>query len=153
MKVYDLKVARQKIQAFCAYQERCHQDVLKKLKSWGLFSDSIDMLLGELIANQFLNEERFSKSFSRGKFRIKKWGRIKISLELKRRNIHETLINYALNEINEQDYFNTLLVLLKKKDRLEKEPNLIKRKAKLTRYLVTRGFEFALIKIAFEKLK
>ncbi|MAZ30756.1 MAG: recombinase RecX [Flavobacteriales bacterium] len=153
MKVYDLKVARQKIQAFCAYQERCHQEVIKKLKSWGLFSDSIDMLLDELIANQFLNEERFSKSFSRGKFRIKKWGKIKISLELKRRNIHETLINYALNEINEQDYFNTIVVLLKKKDRLEKEPNLIKRKAKLTRYMVSRGFEFALIKIAFEKLK
>ncbi len=153
MKVYDLKLARKKIQAFCSYQDRCHQEVIKKLKSWGLLDESIDMLLGELIEHHFLNEERFSRNFSRGKFRIKKWGRMKISLELKRRGVHQTCINMGLTEIDEEDYFHTLLALLKKKDAMELELNSIKRKAKLIRYLSSRGFEFSLIKIAFETLK
>jgi len=153
MKVYDLKLARKKIQAFCAYQDRCHQEVIKKLKSWGLFTESIDMLLCELIEDHFLNEERFSRSFSRGKFRIKKWGRIKISLELKRRGVNQTSIDIGLTEIDEEDYFDTLLALLKKKDAIELEINSIKRKAKLIRYLSSRGFEFPLIKIAFDTLK
>jgi regulatory protein len=86
--VYDLKLAKQKIQDYCAYQERCHQDVSNKLKSWGLIPDAIDMLLGELMQHNFLNEERYARSFARGKFRIKKWGRIKIRLELKKKGVY-----------------------------------------------------------------
>ena len=153
MKAYDLNLARQKIQAFCVYQDRCHQDVLKKLKSWGLFSETVNLLLGELEDSNFLNEERFSRSFVRGKFRIKKWGRIKISNALQRRDINQDIIAKVLTEINEQDYFDTLIVLLKKKDAIEKEPNSIKRKVKLTRYLASKGFEFPLIEIAFKNIK
>jgi len=153
MKAYELNLARQKIQAFCVYQDRCHQDVLKKLKSWGLFSETVNLLLGELEDSNFLNEERFSRSFVRGKFRIKKWGRIKISNALQRRDINQDIIATALTEINEQDYFDTLIVLLKKKDAIEKEPNSIKRKVKLTRYLASKGFEFPLIEIAFKNIK
>lgn len=150
MKVYDLQIAKEKIQAYCAYQERCHQDVIKKLKSWGLIPDVVDILLGELMQHNFLNEERFSRSFARGKFRIKKWGRIKIRMELKKKGVYSKCIDIALQEIDANDYYSMLKELLLKKSVLEKETHLFKRKAKLTRYLVSRGFEYDLIRMALE---
>ena len=100
MKVYDLNIARDKIQAYCAYQERCHLEVEKKLKSWGLIPDAVDMIVVQLMQQNFLNEERFARSFARGKFRIKKWGRIKIKLELKKKSIYAKCIEYAMEEID-----------------------------------------------------
>jgi len=150
VKVYDLQIAKEKIQAYCAYQERCHQDVIKKLKSWGLIPDVVDILLGELMQHNFLNEERFSRSFARGKFRIKKWGRIKIRMELKKKGVYSKCIDIALQEIDANDYYSMLKELLLKKSVLEKETHLFKRKAKLTRYLVSRGFEYDLIRMALE---
>jgi len=150
MKVYDLQIAREKIQAYCAYQERCHQEVTKKLKSWGLIPDAVDTLLAELMQHNFLNEERYARSFVRGKFRIKKWGRIKIHLELKKHEIHTKCIEFAMEEIDEKAYYETLKEVLTKKNNREKEIHPYKRKAKLTRYMVSRGFEFDLIRMAME---
>ena len=150
MKVYDLQIAKEKIQAYCAYQERCHQEVTKKLKSWGLIPDAVDMLLAELMQHNFLNEERYARSFARGKFRIKKWGRIKIRLELKKREIYSKCIEFAMQEIDEDAYYETLKEVLQKKSNLEKEIHPYKRKAKLTRYLVSRGYEYDLIRMAME---
>ena len=153
MKVYDLQIAKEKIQAYCAYQERCHQDVIKKLKSWGLIPEAVDMLLGELMQHNFLNEERFARSFARGRFRIKKWGRIKIRVELKSKGVYTKCIDLALEEIDENDYYQTVKELLQKKSFLEKETNPFKRKAKLTRYLFSRGFEYDLIRLALEDVE
>jgi regulatory protein len=150
LKVYDLQIAREKIQAYCAYQERCHQEVTKKLKSWGLIPEAVEMLVGELMQFNFLNEERYARSFARGKFRIKKWGRIKIKQELKKREIYSKCIEYAMEEIDEDAYYETLKELHQKKSQNEKETNSYKRKAKLTRYLVSRGYEYDLIRMAME---
>lgn len=153
MKVYDLQIAREKIQAYCAYQERCHLEVTKKLKSWGLIPEAVDMLLAELMQFNFLNEERYARSFARGKFRIKKWGRNKIRLELKRKQIYSKCIEFAMEEIVEDDYYKVLCNVLEKKNALEKETNAYKRKMKLTRYLVSRGYEYDLIQMAIDDLK
>jgi regulatory protein len=151
VKVYDLQIAKEKIQAYCAYQERCHQEVTKKLKSWGLIPDAVDMLIGDLMEFNFLSEERYARSFARGKFRIKKWGRIKIRIELKKREIYSKCIEFAMEEIDADDYYDTLKEVLQKKSRLEKETHPYKRKAKLTRYLVSRGFEYDLIRMAMDE--
>ena len=151
MKVYDLQLAKGKIQAYCAYQERCHQEVTKKLKSWGLIPDAVDMFLAELMQHNFLNEERYARSFARGKFRIKKWGRIKIRIELKKREIYAKCIEFAMEEIDGDAYYETLKEVLQKKSNLEKETHPYKRKAKLTRYMASRGFEFDLIRMAMDE--
>ena len=115
MKIYDLDIARQKIQAYCAYQERCHQEVTKKLKSWGLIPDAIDLLITELMQANFLNEERYSRAFARGKFRIKKWGKVKIRSALKSKNIFQKCIDLAMEEIDDEAYLCTLHSVLKVK--------------------------------------
>ncbi len=153
MKVYDLNTAREKIQAYCAYQERCHMEVRMKLKSWGLIQEAIDLLIVELIQYNFLNEERYARSFARGKFRIKKWGKIKIRTALKKRDVYFKCIDLAMLDIDDKTYLNTLKELLQKKNDILKETNLYKRKMKLISYLVTRGYEYDLIHYALVELK
>ncbi len=75
------------MERYCAYQDRCHQEVLGKLREMRMIPEAIDKIMGHLIAHGFLNEERFARSFVRGKFRIKKWGRVRITRELKNRDI------------------------------------------------------------------
>ncbi len=153
MKIYDLHTARGKIQAYCAYQERCHMEVMIKLKSWGLIQEAIDLLIVELIQYNFLNEERYARSFARGKFRIKKWGKIKIRKALKKRDVYFKCIDLAMLEIDDKTYLNTLKELLQKKNDILKETNLYKRKMKLISYLVNRGYEYDLIHDALVELK
>ena len=153
MKIYDLHTAREKIQAYCAYQERCHMEVKMKLKSWGLIQEAIDLLILELIEFNFLDEERYARSFARGKFRIKKWGKIKIRTALKKRDVYFKCIDLAMLEIDDKTYLNTLKELLQKKNDILKETNLYKRKMKLISYLVTRGYEYDLIHDALVELK
>ena len=153
MKIYDLHTAREKIQAYCAYQERCHMEVTMKLKSWGLIQEAIDLLIIELIQFNFLNEERYARSYARGKFRIKKWGKLKIRMALKKREVSFKCIDIAMLEIDDKTYLNTLKELLQKKNDVLKETNSYKRKIKLIRYLVTRGYEYDLIHDALVELK
>ena len=124
-----------------------------KLKSWGLIQEAIDELITELIQFNFLNEERYARSFARGKFRIKKWGKMKIRMALKKRNVYFKCIDLAMLEIDDKTYLITLKELLQKKNDILKETNSYKRKMKLIRYLVNRGYEYDLIHDALVELK
>ena len=84
-KFYSKEEAYRKALDYCAYQERCHQEVRDKLYYWGLHSEDVEALISQLISEGFLNEERFAKAYAGGKFRIKNWGRNKIKKELKHR--------------------------------------------------------------------
>ena len=128
-------------------------EVTMKLKSWGLIQEAIDLLIIELIQFNFLNEERYARSYARGKFRIKKWGKLKIRMALKKREVSFKCIDIAMLEIDDKTYLNTLKELLQKKNDVLKETNSYKRKIKLIRYLVTRGYEYDLIHDALVELK
>ena len=124
-----------------------------KLKSWGLIQEVVNLLIVELIQFNFLNEERYARSFARGKFRIKKWGKLKIRMALKKREVNFKCIDFAMLEIDEKTYLNTLKELLQKKNDILKETNLYKRKMKLINYLVNRGYEYDLIYDSLVELK
>ena len=128
-------------------------EVSMKLKSWGLIQEARDLLIIELIEFNFLNEERYARSFARGKFRIKKWGKLKIRMALKKREVYFKCIDFAMSEIDDKTYLNTLKELLQKKNDILKETNLYKRKMKLINYLVNRGYEYDLISDCLVELK
>ena len=110
-KAHTLAEATKKLEYYCAYQERCHKEVVKKLREMRMIPQVIDQIVAHLIQENYLNEERFARAFARGKFRIKKWGRIRIVSELKQRAISKYNIKAALSEIDEDDYlmaFNQL---------------------------------------------
>ncbi|MCB0597307.1 MAG: RecX family transcriptional regulator [Lewinellaceae bacterium] len=130
-----------KIQRYCAYQDRCHQEVRTRLLDMGVYADWLEEIIVQLIEENFLNEERFARSFARGKFRIKQWGRNRIRQELKKRNISAYCIRMAMEEIEEQDYLLALDAILRKKEASLQEEDAYKRNNKLARYAISRGFE------------
>lgn len=140
-KTYTIYEAQKKLENYCAYQERCHKDVYLKLKSMKMIPEAIDLIIVSLIRHDYLNESRFARIFTRGKFRIKKWGRIRITRELKFREISEYNIKLGLKEISDIDYLNTFDELALKRLPQIKETNLFKRKKKLADYLLYRGWE------------
>jgi len=135
----------QKIQSYCAYQERTHREVRNKLFSFGLYASEVDDLVTNLITEGFLNEERFAKSFAGGKFRIMHWGRIKIIHALEGKGLTKNCIQSGLLEIDEQDYQESLRnLLLKKSSLLDAENDFVKRN-KLASYAIQKGFEAELV--------
>lgn len=133
-----------KIKAYCGYQERCHHEVRQKLYGYGLYSQQVDQLIADLIEQNYLNEERFARLFAGGKFRMKSWGRIKITQELKLRKVSAYNIRMAMKEIEPEAYHETLQKLAEKKW-AELKGKRIEKTAKTTRYLMQKGFELPLI--------
>ena len=145
-KTYTIDEAKRRLESYCAYQERCHKEVQKKLRELRMIPDAIDLIIHHLLQHNFLNETRFAQAFARGKFRTKKWGRQRIVRELKFREISKYNITLALKEISESDYQKTFYELAEKRLRqLENETNLQKKKKKLADYLLYRGWESSLV--------
>ena len=144
-KSYTVEEAKKKLENYCAYQERCHQDVRQKLQSMHMIPEAIEQTMGHLIKHNYLNEERFSKAYVRGKLRQKYWGKNRLTLELKKRDVSKHNIKSALDEINEQEYNDIFEKLVEKRINQLKEPNKLKRKKKLVDYLLYRGWESFLV--------
>ncbi|MFN8335051.1 MAG: regulatory protein RecX [Cyclobacteriaceae bacterium] len=143
--------ARQKALRYCAYQERCHQEVKNKLYEYGLNSSDADELLSYLITEGFLNEERFAKLFAGGKFRIKHWGRVKIVHALEAKGISKKCIQIGLKEIEEADYQLTLEKLITEKlEQAETEDRFVTRN-KISQSVIQKGFEPELVWKALKK--
>lgn len=134
----------EKIEHFCDYQERCIYDVDQKLRSWKVPPHEIREIMKQLLAGKFIDEDRFARSYVRGKFHINKWGRIKIIFELRRRNIPESLIRNAISEIGEEDYLFTIRdLVIRKKQEIYLRKNL-KVREKIITFVTGKGFEFNL---------
>ncbi|WP_255452711.1 regulatory protein RecX [Aquimarina sp. RZ0] len=134
---------------YCAYQERCHKDIMDKLTTMRLIPEAKETIILHLLEHNFLNEERFAKSYVSGKFRIKKWGKKRIIRELKFRQISTYIIESALKEIPETTYLETFHELAEKKMASITEQDPTKKKKKLIDYLLYRGWENQLV---FEKV-
>lgn len=137
--------AKKKIIRYCAYQERSHKEVREKLFGFGLYSSEVNELLSFLITEGFLNEERFAKAFAGGKFRMKKWGRIKIVHALENHDLTVNCIKIGLKEIDEQEYVNSLHEIVRKKARLVDHPNDFIRRDKVARFAIQKGYEPELV--------
>lgn len=151
-KSYTVKEATLKLMQFCAYRDRSHKEVEEKLKKMRMIPAAQEQIIIKLMQENFLNEERFARSFVRGKFRIKKWGRIKIKQELKAREISSPIIKLAMEEIEEDNYYQTLLDLATKKIRLINEADNYKKKSKLNNFLLQKGYESHLVFQATEEI-
>lgn len=148
--ILDKKQALAKAENFCVYQERSQKEVRYKLVEWGMRGDELEEILSELIINNFLNEERFAKSYASGKFNINKWGRVKIKQGLKLKGVPDRILQKALYSLDDEDYMQTLENLAIKKANALSESNPLKRKMKLITYLQGRGFEIDLILLALK---
>lgn len=134
-----------KLQNYCAYQERSHREVKQRLYDYGLYSSEVDELIARLITEGFLNEERFAKAFAGGKFRMMKWGKLKIQRELEMHGLTKNCIARGLKEIDQFDYQKSLTALIKKKWQQTAEPNAFRKKNRVARYAIAKGYEPELV--------
>lgn len=146
---YQLKftqnIVLEKLRKYCAYQDRCHQEVRNKIISYKVYGDDLEEIINELIKDKFLNEERFARSYARGKFNFKKWGRNKIKYELQRRHVSSYCIRKGLEEIDEEVYLGTLREVINKQILKHKKHSQLIRRDKAIKYAASRGFEAPLI--------
>ncbi|MEO7976146.1 regulatory protein RecX [Flavobacterium sp.] len=145
-----IKEAIQKLEHFCVYQDRCHDEVISKLYALKMSPEEIDTILVKLISDNFLNETRFACSFARGKHRIKHWGKIRIVNELKARHITATNINLALKEISPEEYQTTFEALSQRCWDNLRESNVLKKRKKFCDYMLRRGYESSFV---YDKMK
>lgn len=134
--------AKSKLEQYCAYQERSQMEVRKKLRDLGIENDIAENIIVDLIENNFINEERYALAYAGGKFRINKWGKIKIKQGLKQHNISEYCIKKALQSIEDKDYIDTLEKLVEKKIKETKESNIQKKTIIIISSIVNKGYEW-----------
>lgn len=141
----NYKTALQKAEAYCAYQERSQYEVRGKLISLGIYYEELENIISQLIETDFLNEERFSNTYARGKLRMKSWGKNKIKQGLKLKQVSVPLIKKALQNLDGDEYLEKLIGVLEKKAPTIKEKQRFKRNYRLCQYAMCRGFEQDLI--------
>ncbi len=134
-----------KIQRYCAYQERSHKEVKTKLFEYGLYASQVDEIISQLITGGFLNEQRFAKAYAGGKFRMKKWGRLKIKNELEFLGLTKNCIQQGLKELEGPDYSKTLKQVIDKKAATLKEENPFRKRDKVARFAIGKGYEPELV--------
>jgi len=140
MSKYPPFETREKIKHWCALQERAHGDVIKKLRTWSVDEEDAEQILTELISENFVNEERFARAFASGKFKIKKWGWHKIKTILKQKGVSNYSIQLAKEEIDDDEYRQTMIEVLKKKWPQIKADSTWEAKQKLLRYAAGKGY-------------
>ncbi len=134
--------ALDRLKKYCAYQERCHQEVKTKMFELGVYGDIQDEIISDLISENYLNETRFATSYVRGKFRFKKWSKGKIRMELKRRKISAYNMKKGFEEIDEEEYEDNIQRLLIKKKRTLTKEDTFTAKRKLSNYMLQKGYTY-----------
>lgn len=141
----DYKKGLSKAQFLCSKQEKCISEVKKKLYDWRINPTVHDNIIDSLIEEDFINEERFTKFYVNDKFLFNRWGKVKISYNLRGKYINEELIQLHLDNIDNQKYSDTAKDLLLLKLRITNEVDEFKLKSKIFRHLQSKGFEYDLI--------
>ena len=141
-----------RIRHYCAYQERAQQEVRDKLYELGMTKDEVEEIMSDLIAENFLNEERFAVQFAGGHFRIKGWGKVKIQHALQQKRVSSYNIKIGLKAIDGDAYLKTLEQLATKKWNSLKGERGLSRMAKTYAFLHQRGFEPILYQPIVQKL-
>lgn len=150
---YTFEEAKVAISNFCAYQERCSNEVYNKLQTWDIPYNQRDLLLNFLMDENYVDDNRFTSSYIRSKFKLKKWGKLKIKMHLKQKGIPNGLIEDHLKTIPSDEYYSNLLKIVEKKlTSLNKGEHLLKKKQKVLQHAIYKGYEMNLIMMAFDDI-
>lgn len=138
----DAKKALNIVAGQCSKKEYCSSDVLAKLRRWELEEKDIAEVMAFLVKNRFLDDTRFAEAYARDKFRFNRWGKLKIAQMLRRKLVADAIIEQALATLPAEDTDATCLDLLRQKNKNIKDEDPYKRKAKLIRFALSRGFDY-----------
>lgn len=141
-----LKTLKPKAARFCAYRERSVSEVRTKLKALGASESDTEILIKELIQENFIDESRYARAFASDKFRFNKWGKVKIRQLLRQKQVDEDEIERALENLPRRDYQEMIKLLVTQKLKgLPADLDPVQKKQKVIRFLMQKGFEYDLI--------
>ncbi len=150
---HDQNIAYDKATFLCSKSEHCSFDIHEKLKDWGVASAEINIVIEKLIAEKYIDDERFARAYVKDKSRFNKWGKQKIAFMLRNKKIAPEIIRLAFEEIEDENYSDQLQKLLIDKAKTIKSKNKFDQRNKLMRFGLSRGFEAEQINKALQKLK
>lgn len=142
--------AYQKLSALCARSEHCQQEMLDKMRQWGISDEDQAIVMARLINEKYVDDERFAHAFVYDKIRYSKWGRRKVEQALWMKRIDEHISKPILDEVDDEEYLHILKPLLKQKSKSVTGHNEYERTMKLIKFALGRGFTMDLIKQCIE---
>ena len=149
----DQKIAYDKAAFLCSRSEHCSSEIMEKLKIWGLPVEDSEPVIEKLIAEKYLDEERFARAYAKDKFRFNHWGKQKIAFMLRSKNISSEITRLALEEIEDEGYLEVLRRLMTDKEKTIKAKDQYDKRNKLMRFAMGRGFESNQISMILKELK
>ena len=141
----DKKIALKKLMSSCSKQEKCNFDILKKLNEWGFSDSDAGKILQQLINDKYVDDKRYAIAFANDKIKFNFWGKIKVAYVLHQKNINQKFIDYALDNINNTEYFNIIKKEILKKIRTIKNIDKYKQRSKILMFGKSRGYEIDII--------
>ena len=145
-------IAYEKAALLCSKSEKCSSDILEKLKLWGLSSEESEPVIEQLIAEKYLDDERFARAYVKDKFRFNHWGKQKIAHMLNAKRISQEILELAFEEIEEEGYSDELRKLLTDKEKSTKAKDKYDKRNKLMRFALGRGFESSKVYEIFKEM-
>jgi regulatory protein len=139
------KEALRRAAALCSNHEQCTGTIREKLRTWGVDTEEAHKVIQKLQEEKFLDDHRYAKFYVRDKYKLNRWGKIKITAMLRQKQIDNSIIEDALSEIDPNEYEEICENLIKTKSATLNESNHFVRKGKLFRFAASRGFESDLI--------
>ena len=131
--------------AMCAQAEHCEQEMRDKMKRWAIEPDAQDRVIARLIKERYIDNERYARAFVKDKIRYNKWGRRKVMQALWMKRIDNDILHKVLDEIDDKEYIDVLIPLLKQKRKAIKAKSDYELNQKLVRFALGRGFDFSII--------
>ena len=132
--------------AVCAQAEHCEQEMRDKMKRWEIDAAVQDSIIARLVEERYIDNERFARAFVKDKIRYNKWGRRKVQQALWTKRIDGDIQQRVLDEIDEKEYLDVLVPLLKQKRKTTKANSDYELNQKLVRFALSRGFDFSIIR-------
>ena len=132
--------------AMCAQAEHCEQEMRDKMKRWGIDPDAQDRVVARLVKERYVDNERYTRAFVKDKIRYNKWGRRKVMQALWMKRIDDDIQRSVLDEIDDKEYIDVLVPLLKQKRKTIKAKSDYELNQKLVRFALSRGFDFSIIR-------
>lgn len=136
-----VKEAYSKMAQLCSRSEQCSADIRKKMVAYEIMDELVEEIISKLKTEKYLDDERYVKAYISDKFRLNKWGKIKMRYYLKAKGLSNDLIEKGLNEIKDEQYKKVLIATLKEKARKVKSDNKFERIGQIIRFAQSRGFE------------
>jgi len=132
--------------ALCAQAEHCQYEMVEKMRRWELSEEAQARVMQRLVAERYVDDERFARAFVKDKIRYNKWGRRKVEQALWAKHIDEDIRQRVLDEVDDEEYISVLRPLLKQKRKSTKANSDYELNGKLIRFAMGRGFTMDIIK-------